>query len=400
MHPVHDSGPSLTVSLRTFALVAGAIAVCVPVAVAGRPAPPRPQPSRAQTLSERATDRIAALEREAEVLARQERSLIGDLRRLEVEHALKVEQSKQLETQRAAVERQIANAGRQIIDLDRQVQAQAPALAARLAELYKLGRPGYARLLLDVKDLRDTARNYRMVSALARLDRERVEERRQAIARITTERVGLRQREVQLAKLREDAERARVAADRAVKARAALIAEIDGRRDLNARLIGELRAAQEKLQDTISRLGPAAREASEVVLPLQPFRGDLDWPVKGRLVARFGQAGRGGRPVAGIRRGIVIAADEGTAARAIHEGRVAFADAFQGFGNLVIVDHGSQSYSLYGYLASIAVERGAHVARGDAVGTVGAQPAGDPGLYFELRIDANPVDPVQWLKPR
>ncbi len=399
MHRVHGSSPSPAVSLLGFASLALAFTLGFPV-LAASPAPPRAQPSHAQTLSDRATGRIAALAREAETLARQERSLIGDLRRLEVEHALKVEQSRQLAAERASVERQIADAGRQIAELDRQVQAQAPALAARLAELYKLGRPGYARLLLDVKDLRDTARSYRMVSALARLDRERVEERRQAIARITTERARLRQREVQLARLREDAERARLAADRAVKARAALIAEIDSRRDLNARLIGELQAAHAKLQDTMARLGPAATEASEIVLPLQPFRGDLDWPVKGRLAARFGQAGRAARALAGLRRGIVIAAAEGTSVHAVHEGRVAYADAFQGFGNLVIVDHGGQCYSLYGYLASMGVERGAHVGRGDAVGTVGAQPAGDPGLYFELRIDGNPVDPVQWLKPR
>ena len=79
---------------------------------------------------------------------------------------------------------------------------------------------------------------------------------------------------------------------------------------------------------------------------------------------------------------------------------MAYAEPFTGFGNLVIIDHGGQAYSLYGYLDSVAVTRGARVARGQAVGEVGHTPAGKPGLYFELRIDGKAVDPVQWLKKR
>ena len=72
------------------------------------------------------------------------------------------------------------------------------------------------------------------------------------------------------------------------------------------------------------------------------------------------------------------------------------ADPFSGFGNLVIVDHGSQTFSVYGNLLDIDVKKGARVERGQPVGTVGtppAAPSGAPGLYFELRVDGQPVDP-------
>jgi septal ring factor EnvC (AmiA/AmiB activator) len=84
----------------------------------------------------------------------------------------------------------------------------------------------------------------------------------------------------------------------------------------------------------------------------------------------------------------------------VHEGTVAYAEPFSGYGNLVILDHGGQSYSLYGYLASLDVTRGARVERGESVGTSGRPPTGEPALYFELRIDGKPVDPLQWLKRR
>ena len=86
--------------------------------------------------------------------------------------------------------------------------------------------------------------------------------------------------------------------------------------------------------------------------------------------------------------------------KAVHGGTVAYADAFTGLGTLVILDHGSSNYSLYGYLGSVGVTTGAMVETGAEIGRVGASPAGPPALYFELRIDGKPTNPVQWLKPR
>ena len=98
--------------------------------------------------------------------------------------------------------------------------------------------------------------------------------------------------------------------------------------------------------------------------------------------------------------GIEIEAVGGTSVQAIHGGTVAFADTFAGFGRLVIIDHGEQNFSVYGHLLDIGVEQGARVERTQLVGTVGAPPTGAPGLYFELRIDGRPVDPLQWLRSR
>ena len=128
-------------------------------------------------------------------------------------------------------------------------------------------------------------------------------------------------------------------------------------------------------------------------LPLRPFRGDLDWPVAGTLARRSASSAG-----ASNSNGIIIAAAEGSVVSAVHDGVVAFADPFGGFGNLVILDHGSQSFSLYGDLLEMSVKKGARIERGQPVGTVGPAPAGPPELYFELRIDGQSVDPLQWLK--
>jgi len=156
--------------------------------------------------------------------------------------------------------------------------------------------------------------------------------------------------------------------------------------------------AHDRLQQQLASLG-SGRAVEPVAIPIAPFRGALDWPVAGRISGRFGQrSGRFGDP--SIRNGIEIAALEGSPVRALHSGTVSYADPFTGFGNLVIVDHGANTYSLYGYLASMTVARGSAVDSGTEVGRVGSAPAGPAAVYLEIRVDGRSVDPVQWLKPR
>jgi septal ring factor EnvC (AmiA/AmiB activator) len=167
---------------------------------------------------------------------------------------------------------------------------------------------------------------------------------------------------------------------------------------LNAQFAGELQLAYERLQQQVADVAPGSA-VEPVVLPLVPFRGTLEWPVPGRLAVRFGQpSGRPGDIT--TRNGVEIAAPDDTPVRAIHPGTISYAGPFTAFGNLVIVDHGRNAYSLYGYLASMGVTAGAFVDGGTELGRVGSAPAGAPALYFELRIDGRSVDPVQWLRPR
>jgi septal ring factor EnvC (AmiA/AmiB activator) len=175
------------------------------------------------------------------------------------------------------------------------------------------------------------------------------------------------------------------------------MSEIDSRRDLTAQFVGELQVAYDKIQLQLS--GPAEGRSDTVAVPLLPFRGALDWPTTGRISSRFGQTeGRLGGSA--VKNGVEIAATEDLPVRAVHGGTVAYADAFTGLGTLVILDHGTNNYSLYGYLGSVSVAAGGQVETGGEIGRVGASPAGPPALYFELRIDGKPIDPVQWLKPR
>ena len=354
---------------------------------------------RAQTEAQarRAADRLIALQKESEALARQERTLLADLRKLEVDREIKEEELARIQRDTRSVQEKLTAATERSRQLQGEAERQRPDVEARMVHLYKMGRAGYWRLLLDVNNLREVGRAYRTAAALGRIDRDRLEEHRRTLASLAVERNNLQARARELAALHRKAADARAALDRAVAARTALVQSIDEQRDLNAQLTGELQEAQHKLQTTLASAAGGRPIAPAPALPLRPFKGTLPWPAEGVLSSRFGrQPPRSPGPP--IRNGIELSLPEGQPVRAIHEGTVAYADLFTGYANLVIVEHADRSYSLYGHLLSVNVKKGDRVEVGTTVGLAGRNPAGNPSLYFELRVDGRPVDPLQWLK--
>lgn len=350
---------------------------------------------RTEALAARAIERLQALHREADELAAQERTLLGDLRKLELERQIKIEELRQLDTDAAQVERELTETTGQLTKLQAEVIAARPDLEARLIEMYKLGQARYARLLLSTSDVRRLGQAARTAAALAKLDRDRVTSYQRTIEELASTRATLEERNRRLAELRAGARRAEDEVARAALAHSNTIREIDRQRDLNAQLASELQAAQQKLQTALGTMSAGDPVAVPASLPFKAFRTDLDWPTAGTVRRRFARQVAGLPPVSN---GIEIAAPEGAPVFAVHGGVVAFADGFSGFGNLVILDHGAQSFTLYGNLLDIGVKKGAIVEAGQSLGTVGATLTGPAGLYFDMRVDGQPVDPLQWLK--
>jgi septal ring factor EnvC (AmiA/AmiB activator) len=132
--------------------------------------------------------------------------------------------------------------------------------------------------------------------------------------------------------------------------------------------------------------------------PFARSKGKLAWPVQGRLAGSFGQP-RGAGPVKW--NGVLLEAAAGTPVRAVHRGRVAFADWLTGLGLLVIVDHGGGYLSLYGHNEALLKESGDWVEPGEPIAQVGDTGGqARPGLYFELRYKGEPIDPAPWIAKR
>ena len=233
--------------------------------------------------------------------------------------------------------------------------------------------------------------------ALAKLDGElgsgdqRLKERQQEQAKLAS---VLKTIEETLARqAREAEERRRAEERRLAEARAKAAAEEQQRK---------LAAAREERRDSRPKAallhdGPQVSSRSPSFGgPFAQARGQLPWPVDGRLLARFGSPRDDGRLKWD---GVLIGAGAGSQVRAIHGGRVVFADWLRGAGLLLIVDHGDGYLSLYGHNQSLLKEAGDLVKAGEAIATVGNTGGQDiPALYFAIRQQGQPSDPLNWCR--
>ncbi len=343
--------------------------------------------------AKRLAERQRALEREAADLERQEKTLLTDLRKLEIERQLKTDELAAIERDLKTTRDQLAAATAKAKELRALADAAQPDIEDRLVRLYKMGRVGYWRLLLDVQDVRQMGRAYRTASALTRLDRERIQKHQATLKALEQERVTLEARTKEITRLQSRAASARTSLDRAVAGRASLVASISARQDLATQLAAELKSAQQKLEAAL-----ASGKSVTGIIPVRLFRGDLPWPADGIVIGRFGRQRNTLTGTETVRNGIEMSLAEGRPVTAVHDGVVSFAAPFTGYGNLVIVEHGEGTHSLYGHLAGASVNKGDKVEAGSRIGLSGRNPAGNPALYFELRIDGKPVDPLQWLR--
>ena len=334
------------------------------------------------------------LQAEAERLAVQAGTLLGELRKLELEREIRAQAVRKADAELAQVTTSLDQTASRLKTLEAQRVANTPGVRERLVEIYKRGRGGYVRLMMAADDLRALGRMSRGVAAVARLDRLRFDEHRRTIRAEQDAVAELATRKTAVSGAQAETAKARRALEAAIAAHNRRLDELDQRRDLAARYVGELQAASAELQRRASGLASDA----PATLPIGPFRGSLEWPVRGNVVSRFGrnQIDRAGTTI--NTNGIEIASVDGQDVRAVHGGTVSFAAPFVGYGTLVILDHGDNAFTLYGHLQQATVSQGARVARGATVGRAGRNPNGQQVVYFEVRVDGRPVDPVQWLR--
>lgn len=338
-------------------------------------------------------ERRAALDQELQRLRGEEKSLLGEVEQLELELRLHTEELAEtqiiLRRTRARLDATVVR----VRQLETSLAAARPALAAHARALYKLGDTSYLRLLLSIDRPSDFFRGYRFISTLARRDNARVAAFRADLAALTTEKAELERRTQESIALRArlTVGRRRLDAQRARKTE--LLTSLVERKELNAAYVEELAQAEARLQDLLSGLG-----GGDVAVPLGAFRGSLPWPVEGRVRTGFGRRKHPRFDTYTVHNGVEIEAAPEAEVRAVHDGRVVFAERFRGYGLMVVVDHGGKHHSLYAHLADVAVAPGQDVVAGTVVGTADAGGEEGPGVYFEMRHLGRPEDPLQWLR--
>ena len=266
---------------------------------------------------------------------------------------------------------------------------------AGIRQLWMLQRGGGLRVWLGDQDPQQTARHLAYYRLILEEQQHSIERYQQGVADIAARVSAIVRTESDLT--------ARAAAIAATREQ--LTAEQDTRRQTIARINTQLQQDQAQLDALIlnqTRLNILLERLQTIALPapptLQPFatlRGQLTMPIEGKPINRFGAIRN-----ADLRwRGWLIPAEQGDPIRAVHGGRVIFADWLRGQGLLLVVDHGDEWLSLYAQNHSLLRAVGDWVSSGEVLSRAGATGGSEMnGLYFEIRHQGEPVDPADWFR--
>ncbi len=394
------------------ALVSLAVALVAALPAAGQQRRDDALQSQQRKLQE--TQRQLRQEREKAAEAkRRETSLLAELEQIERRLADKQREIARLDARARRIQAEIAALRADIERLETFRAGQEQALARRLRLMYKIHAQGAALpLLLSGEDPMERFALLRRLGSLAALDARLIRE-----YRVTSDNLGERKareeaRQAELAGLKAEARREQAEVDREAARRRLLLARVRDERAYHERMVGELSEAAGRLEAFIRELAARQRRLAKAPPPRVPgappspggfggLRGNLPWPADGRIVAAFGPQVHPRFGTRTFRNGVDIEAAEGTDVVAVYAGQVVYTGWFKGYGNLIILDHGNEYYTLYAHVAEILVTEGEDVRQGQRIGTVG-----DTGslsgarLYFEVRHGGKPQDPAEWLRQR
>ena len=354
----------------------------------------RPEPAKELHKVQR---QIRDVERQLQRIQQEKRSLVRQLAEVEKKYGQIVRSLKALQVRIAEQRRRLQGIEKQGKLATEKIAQQRAALAGEVRASYVMGRQDKLKLILNQQDPLVSSRMmvYYDYFAKARLNRLAiVQENLRALARLEQE----KRQETQALEQAAAEKKAEQAAMLAVKkARDQLLAKLDKDFAKKKQQLSQMQANARELQKLVDSLRRAAEDFPFEAGPGKSFaklRGQLPWPIRGRLIRRFGSKRAGGQW-----HGVLISAGEGTEIHAVSRGRVVYADWLRGYGLLTIIDHGKGYMTLYAFTQSLFKDVGDWVEAGDVIAAVGKSGGRSrAGLYFGIRKNGRSVNPVKWCR--
>ena len=401
---------------------------------------------RAQTKQEiaQAAKDIAELKKQLSKIQQEKTSAEQALKKTETEIGELEKQVDDLQQQEKKTEQELDLLDKQKKKLHSSRLDQQKLIAIQARAAYQAGQQEPLRLLLNQQQPEKFSRNLTYYQYIGKARQQQINEFNETIRQITNISAQITEQQNNLAEQRASLLSKQESLKTLRKQRQQKVASLSQQQrketqSLNTRQADQaaLNKVLQTIEATLARQAQEAREAerkrqrliaeqqrqqAEQLLDKQPqpatgkqpqspmvstaithnggsfstVRGKLPWPVNGRLIAHFGSARGDTRSKWD---GVLISSQAGTQVRAIHPGRVVFADWLRGAGLLVIVDHGDGYLSLYGHNQSILSRPGDMVQTGQAISTVGNTGGQDQAaLYFAIRQKGKPADPTQWCR--
>lgn len=303
-----------------------------------------------------------------------------------------------------------------------QIADQQKRLAELLREHYVQGGNDALKLMLNGQNPGDVARNIEYYGYIGRARAELIRQHRESLGHLRTLQEKTREQNSDLHQVKQERVAQKKTLETEKGARQQVLYTLSEqirqqRKEIDTLVRDEKRLT--RLIEKLARLAAASAKPAKPRAQIQPtpkpgqsvkevadaslaglnfprLKGKLALPVAGEILNKFGQNREDGGPAW---KGLFIRARQGHEVHSVGSGKVAFADWLRGFGNLLIIDHGDGYLSLYSNNESLYKQPGDPVRAGDVVATVGSTGGqNEPGLYFELRHQGKPFDPMVWVR--
>ena len=396
-------------------LFLGSLAMVAAMASAGLDESPQGTSSATdilqQKIAENTTD-LTTIQNEIQAFHQQEKDLEGreaEIRRSHEDVTREIELTNKLlgemEQRERLLEEQNVELKQDLIQGTLKLEASRDALSVHLRSMHIRGRQGKLESVLSSGSFANFVIRMKWENLMMKLGAGLVEDTRKEGARLSSRQ---KQLEVSLAEIwrtREEAgEQSEHMEDLLAEQMAALRELETERRGIKDRLL-ELSMNEQRLTYVLTDLEELRKRRLVEEVPssnqLVELSGQLEWPVRGELVRGFGRSVHPKYQTVTVSNGVSIAAGRGAPVAGIAGGMVEYSDRLPGFGQCVILDHGSGYYTLYAHLDRVFVTAGEETARGQVIAEVGQPESGETSqLYFEIRHGKTPLDPLDWLRSR
>ena len=385
--------------------------------------PAQAEKAIAEVEKQRLADLRARIEKLQRDIAKSEES------RSEAADALKVSEMAISEVNRSLVMlgREEGKIAQSLNEVQKRIQSvregvtkQQDLLDRMLRHQYMYGNIDALRLVFDGQDVSVVQRQLHYFAYISKMRASTILQMKQSLANLTELEASARLQKAALSTNAAAQKQARGALQNERAGRQKVVVRIAADISKSRREIGRLKRDEDRLAKLVDQLGKAlaqqqrsdskasarirkpgeaideVADASFVGRSFQTLRGRLKLPARGELGGRFGAP----RELGGVTwKGLFIKAGAGQPVKAVADGRVIFADWLRGFGNLLILDHGNGYMSLYGNNESLLKQLGDNVPSGETIASVGSTGgAAESGVYFELRLDGKPFDPMKWVR--
>lgn len=355
---------------------------------------------------------IKTHKKKLESVKKVERSVLGELRKTNAELN---EIENQLTVQRRKIKKIQNNISALQVDINNNrdsLNIQGNLLKKRLRVLQRIGKRNDALLILiSGEDISQTLRTLRYISDISTYDYRLINKYKEAVRVLSEKQNNLKNLSSDLKAEEEKLTKLEGSLKEKKKERESLLVSVRKEKKTYEKMIKELQEASNRLKRIIQeserrenelRKKRGAKPGGEEPVDDSGFarlKGRLPWPVNGTVAIHYGTQVDPLFNLPVFRSGIHIKTSNGSSVKAVHEGKVVFADYFKGYGQLIIISHGGGYHTLYGNLSKIFLKNGAIIKGYTTIGEVGeSSTIGASGLYFEIRYKGKPLDPQQWLK--